>query len=123
MSKFELSLYFAFLIWTKNGWEFLTYLDKLFFFLTRVEQSRLIILLNSFSERSFNELFKSYNLVGLNLKVGGKVAGYPGDSSKRFLINYGQISKSTKTFKLQFFFRQIQTFNGIIGLSLTIFYL
>lgn len=118
ISVFDFSLNFTFLLWSKNALYFLEFLNNAVFSGKKRPQVVLLNLLHSFKTTTFLLNLRPFHITGFYIKLVGKLAGFPGDSSKRMIIKYGQVSCSTKKNKSFIYFKALNTFNGIIGVTI-----
>ena len=110
------------MFWTKNGNFFLSYLDKLLFLFKKKDQILLITWLNSFEDYDFLQNLACINVVGFYLKFSGKLGGYAGSRAKSYIIKLGNYSKSSRSYRNNFYQKQLVNYNGAVGVNLAITY-
>jgi len=121
-SFYEFVLKLSFLIWTKNAWNFINYLDNLFFNFKKDEQLKILTILSSFEEADMLNLLSLVGMSGLYFKFSGKLGGFAGSRAKYFIIKYGKYSRSSRVNKIVFFQKQLVNFNGAVGLNVVVTY-
>ena len=123
LSLFEFTIKLTFMFWTKNANFFLIYLDKLLFLFKKKDQLTIITWLSSFNEQDFLQHLIQLNIIGFYIKFSGKLGGFAGSRSKYFIIKFGKHSRSNRSYKNNFFQKQLINYNGTVGVNISITYI